>query len=224
MYQMLEFPEQDEVSIHPNGTIRFPQWLLDQLHWNVPDKIIVRLIVMDYPDHPHDSLVTLLFRRATEQETGYTLGYANRDKKVGGELHCKTLIKEQVNRRADLTLKTVQPLIMTSSKFALGFILNEPLTCVVDFSQAGVKSISTDAVGVYTIVDEKQNTLRVGEGAIANRVARHLADNGELSRNARRVRYFILDKESTAVIEHLLLIRHKLSNDGDLPSGNPIKK
>lgn len=78
-------------------------------------------------------------------------------------------------------------------------------------------------LGVYQIESADQRLLRIGEGFIAARVREHLKGNSGWVSQARQVRYFVVcDKEVAEVMERLLLLRHKLRNNGTLPPGNSI--
>ncbi len=204
-------------SVSANGTMSFPQSIIERVGWRVNHKIAVSYIP--------EPLVVLL-RPAEANRPGFTLSYNTQDQmgrgKPGGRLSCSKFTREILRPRLALPARGISPIILRNGQVQLALMLESPAWITESFSMAGCQNIPARIKGVYQLIGAEHQILRIGEGAIQARIREHLKDE-RLARVANEIRYCVLaDKEETSTIEKVLIAEYE-AEYGELPPFNRIR-
>lgn len=199
-------------SINDRGTVSIPQRVLDQLGWTVPARIAVSYIL--------EAPLTLLLGRAREDQPGFTLSPLNRSggQTSGGKLTCMRFARQVLGRRVPLPVSELTPVLLRQVEYELALVLEPWPWQAVTFSQAGLKALEKDHLGVYELVGRSGEVLRVGEGWLRQRMSEHLKLEPYLQ-DVELLRYVPLAKADAVVMEKVLLQQH-LAAHGELPRYN----
>lgn len=201
-------------TVNPDGTISLPQRVIDGLSWQIGDEIAASYI---------PSPITLLLRAAPAGHPGYKLSYLSRNgqSRSGGKLNCRAFTNHVLRPKVPLPQRNVQPVLLRSGDYDLALLFEAIPWMSVDCSMAGCQQIPTGATGVYQLLGSDHAPLKIGEGAVQNRLREHLRDE-RLVRLARTMQYIILPKEDGVILEKVLLALYEDQHQV-LPPFNAIR-
>jgi len=202
-------------SFNSEGTLTFPQRVIDLLGWEHNAKIALSYI--------HEPL-TLLLRSAEIGHPGFTLSHLSHADtgKAGGKISCTKFSKEVLRSRIVFPLRGLVPIFLKSSNFQLALTLQSPEWRTVEFSLTGCQKISPEVKGVYQLLSSDMKVLRIGEGIVQTRTREHLKDQ-RIVQSTQLVRYISLeDKEETEIMEKILIAYHEAEHK-HLPEFNSIR-
>ncbi len=202
-------------SISENGTISFPKAVWQRLGWEVPCKIAVTYIAQP---------LTLLLRRAENDQPGFSLSYQNRQitSRSGVKITCSRFASYVLRTQVVLPIRGLIPTFPENGRYQLALMLQHPTWVTEDFSQAGLKQIANDVKGIYQLLDSTGSIIRIGEGAVGNRIREHLKDE-RFAVQVKFVQYLVLsDKDEASVMEKILIAQHE-TEFGRLPTFNALR-
>lgn len=204
---------QFHVTILADGTLTFPQRVLEDAAWQTGMEIAVQYI----DSRPF----ILLFAQATPDHPGFTLSALNRSSASNGssgKITCSKFHKEVLRGRLTLPMRNIQPIIIKNWGVEIALIVEPFPWESVDFSKDGVGQIAADTIGVYQLLSFKGDVLRVGQGLVQARLDQHL-QRDDMLRAVETLRYVPLAKEDAVITERLLLEQYE-SEHGELPTFN----
>ena len=202
-------------AISAAGAISLPQFVIQRLGWAVPSPIAISYLV--------DPLALLFAPAASSDQPSFSLSYQSRPptRRTGSKLRCSAFAARVLGPRVELPLRGLVPIFLSGGAFPLALVVQGPQWTSEEFSQAGLKRIASDLKGVYQLLGASGTVLRIGEGALVERLRAHLKED-RLAAQVRTIQYFRLaDKEETQHWERILIAQYELQN-GQLPPLNRI--
>ena len=201
-------------SIAKDGTVSFPQRILDAIGWRAGDEIATSYIPIP---------LTLLLRVTNDGRPGFKLSYLARtgNKKTGGKLNLSAFVNNIMRHQVILPRTGIKPAYLASGAYQLALVLEEIHWQDAEFNVSGIQLVPEDMMGVYEILGTDQVVLRIGEGFLQSRLREHLKDD-RLRQVGRRVRYLAVNKDDAVILEKVLLALHELDHSS-LPPFNLMR-